>query len=380
MTWDIFKYYFGEIPGIKFNANESSIRFPNGAVIYILGADNPDNIRGLHFDYVVLDEVADMPNEIWVKVILPALAQKDGGALFIGTPKGHNLFHQLYLMGKTTPGWASILKTIVDTGHINSERWINLDQYQYVGNESALQQEMYCSFEAALEGSYFIEPLTYLAKQSKIGVVPYKKGHDVITAWDIGRDGTAIWYAQIVDNQVNIIDFDFFIDWDVKDCLNIIKGKPYIYKTHFLPHDAVKVDFKDKRKEASVEGQIKAAGYRTMIVNKASIRAKIIAAKSFLPRCAFDVNACTKLHPTKPNTQVGLPSLYAYRSRKDKRSGMVDLDNPVHDDHSHPADAFCYLALGLMTKDNEYDRTFYNDNRRTDYKVKSTWNILKGTR
>lgn len=66
-------------------------------MIRIFGADNPDALRGGYFDIVVLDEVAQMKPEVWHEIIRPALADRGGSAVFIGTPKGQNIFKELFV-------------------------------------------------------------------------------------------------------------------------------------------------------------------------------------------------------------------------------------------------------------------------------------------
>jgi hypothetical protein len=78
--------------------NESELRVDliNGSMIRLYGADNPDALRGPYLDGVVLDEFADMKPEVWNEVVRPMLADRQGWATFIGTPKGKNEFWRLY--------------------------------------------------------------------------------------------------------------------------------------------------------------------------------------------------------------------------------------------------------------------------------------------
>ena len=60
VAWDYLKRFTLNIPGTKANESESAIDFPNGARIRLYGSDNGESMRGLYFDGVVMDEVADM--------------------------------------------------------------------------------------------------------------------------------------------------------------------------------------------------------------------------------------------------------------------------------------------------------------------------------
>src|ERR1700687_740039 len=95
-AWDCLRAHALRIPGAAIHEGDLSITLPSGARVMLLGADNPDALRGVHLDGAVMDEVADMKPQVWGEIVLPALQRKGGWALFIGTPKGINLFSGLY--------------------------------------------------------------------------------------------------------------------------------------------------------------------------------------------------------------------------------------------------------------------------------------------
>lgn len=78
------------------NINDGYFELINGRRIYIKGADNEESLRGEGYSFVVLDEYADMKPHVWDDIIDPALMDVEGGALFIGTPKGKNHFWKLF--------------------------------------------------------------------------------------------------------------------------------------------------------------------------------------------------------------------------------------------------------------------------------------------
>ena len=81
------------------HVNNLDITLINGAKIYVRGSDRPDTLRGVSLTYLVLDEVADIKQETWEKVLRASLSDKKGSALFIGTPKGRNWFYDMYNLG-----------------------------------------------------------------------------------------------------------------------------------------------------------------------------------------------------------------------------------------------------------------------------------------
>lgn len=151
IAWGYLKHYTSQIPAISINEQKLSILLPNGATIRIFGADNPDALRGMYFDGVVIDEVAQIKPTLWGEVIRPALADRKGWAAFIGTPKGINLFSQLYdqalnLMSKGDPDWIAMLYSVEQT-HVIDEKELAALKVEMSANE--YRQEFLCDFSAA---------------------------------------------------------------------------------------------------------------------------------------------------------------------------------------------------------------------------------------
>lgn len=126
---------------------ELSIRFvSNGATIRLYGADNPDAIRGVHLDGVVIDEVAQMDPSIWHDIVQPCLADRLGWALFIGTPKGVNLFSELYFGASRDPeNWGVRRYTVYDTHALDPKEVARL---RVSMSPTAFAREMLCDFAA----------------------------------------------------------------------------------------------------------------------------------------------------------------------------------------------------------------------------------------
>lgn len=151
-AWDYLKHFARFIPGTNINESELYAELPNGARVRLFGADNPDSLRGLYFDGVVVDEVADMKPEMWGEILRPALADRQGWALFIGTPKGVNLFSELYYRALKSDGaeegWVTDLKRASDTGVIATAE---LEQARREMSPSQYAQEFDCDFSAAVD-------------------------------------------------------------------------------------------------------------------------------------------------------------------------------------------------------------------------------------
>lgn len=132
---------------VEINESELWVRFrSNGAMIRVYGADSPDRMRGVRLDGVVLDEVAQMLPETWDDILQPALSDRRGFAMFIGTPKGINLFSKLFFDARDKPDWHAALYTVHDTEAIHPDEMVRL---QAEMSEQSWQREYMCSFAAA---------------------------------------------------------------------------------------------------------------------------------------------------------------------------------------------------------------------------------------
>jgi hypothetical protein len=151
IAWDYIKKFTAPIPGMVIREGDLIAEFPNGSRIYLFGADNPDALRGTFLDFCCLDEYAQIKNEVFSEIIRPALSDRNGGCLFMGTPKGQNQFFDIYnhAVQKMQEGdkswWAGIYRGD-ETGVISEAEMAEL---RSVMAESTYRQEILCDFTAA---------------------------------------------------------------------------------------------------------------------------------------------------------------------------------------------------------------------------------------
>jgi len=130
------------------HVNNLDITLINGARIYVRGADRPDTLRGVSLTYAVLDEVADIKPEAWEQVIRASLSDKKGRALFIGTPKGRNWFHDTFKLGESgeDEDWKSWHFTTQDNPLIDPKE---IESAKKTLSSFAFKQEYLASFSNA---------------------------------------------------------------------------------------------------------------------------------------------------------------------------------------------------------------------------------------
>ena len=122
IAWDMLIHTIPPEYVSKTNESSLTLRLINGSVIALKGAEKPNNLRGRALDFVVMDEFADMRPEAWYEVLRPSLSDRQGGAMFIGTPKGRNHFYDLWAKGiDGANDWESFQYTTLQGGNVPPE-------------------------------------------------------------------------------------------------------------------------------------------------------------------------------------------------------------------------------------------------------------------
>ena len=149
IAWKPLKQITRSYWASKPNETDLSIDLISGGTIALRGADNYDSLRGEGLDFLVLDEYASMAPEAWTEVLRPALSDKLGHALFIGTPKGFNHFYELFQNAHWQPHWAAFRFTTEEGGNVSRDE---LRQAASELDERTYRQEFQASFENLTEG------------------------------------------------------------------------------------------------------------------------------------------------------------------------------------------------------------------------------------
>lgn len=122
IAWDMLIHTIPPEYVSKTNESSLTLRLINGSVISLKGAEKPNNLRGRALDFCVLDEFADMRPEAWYEVIRPSLSDRQGNAVFIGTPKGRNHFYDLWAKGiDGANNWSSFQYTTIQGENVPAE-------------------------------------------------------------------------------------------------------------------------------------------------------------------------------------------------------------------------------------------------------------------
>lgn len=328
VAWGYLKQYTAVIPGVTVNESELRVDLPNGGRVRLYGADNYDRLRGIYLDGVVLDEFADMDPRAWSEVIRPALADRQGWAAFIGTPKGQNAFYDIFQRSVTDPEWFSLKLRASETGIVPENELAALRAEM---SEDEYAREMETSFEAAVEGAYWARLLNEAEEQKRIGTVAADPLLPVHAAWDLGiGDATAIWLAQFCGREIRLIDYientGQALEWYCKE----LRDRGHSYAPLILPHDANARELGTGKSRAEM---IEAAGFRCRVLPALPVDDGIETVRRYLPRTWIDAAKCA----------AGLQAIKQYRARKDEKRRLTM--GPLHDWTSHAADALRYLMM-----------------------------------
>ncbi len=350
VAWDYLKYFAGSVPNTRFLETELRCIFPTGASIRLFGTDNANALRGMYLDDVVLDEPADMPREVWTRILRPMLADRKGRALFCGTPNGvDNLLHDV---------WEESLEDILnhqsqDTQHekfISQSLWSRfcfpasktnyIDEAELLAAKKSMSNEDYlqefeCSFAAAVRGAYFANCIEELEQNGRIVHVPYTPELPVHTAWDLGMDdATGIWFFQVQSGgQWRVLEYLEDSGQGLAHYARILQSKPYVYGVHIAPHD---IKVRELGTGLSRLEMAKQLGIHFSVAPQLSLADGINALRTALPRMGFDANNCVH----------GLRALRQYRRQWRPRQEVYST-SPIHDWTSHAADALRYAVLGF---------------------------------
>lgn len=339
IAWDYLKRFSAPYRP-KINESELYVELqalPNSPRITIYGADNPDAFRGLYFDGVVLDEYGNMRESTWVEILLPALVDRRGWAVFMGTPNGPNHFRDAWYEADKAPDLYGKLFLPVTATNIIPEA--DLQMMQRIMDPEQYAQEMLCSFEASVRGAVYARQMDQVYADKRIGDFPFQRGIPVDLVMDLGfRDDSTMGFSQERPDGIvighathaNLQPIKFYIDYINKfytDRPQLKMGKIW------LPHDA---KAKSLQTGKAVIDHFRVAKLRPKIVPDLDLIDGIAATRMMFQYYFFNEGETRDL-------VLALKS-YHYKYDEDKKLYSTE---PEHDWSSHYADMIRYKSIVL---------------------------------
>ena len=360
------------------NDQEMFIRFKNGSTWQVLGSDNFNSLVGSPPAGVVFSEFAIANPAAWA-YLRPIMAENDGWALFITTPRGKNHAFNLLKSAKQDPQWWCEVQTVDETNVFSAEK-LDRERQELINlfgegvGDSLFKQEYYCSFEAAIPGAYYARELNDIIVTGRIAKVEHDPIFNTHTAWDLGfNDSTSIWWFQVIHGEIRVLDYHESNGQTIPFYAGLLEKKRdefgYRYGTHWLPHDARAKTLASGGKSIIEQLSSKIELKSLKIVPNLSLQDGIQASRMALQRAWFDEERCEK----------GIECLRQYQREYDD-SKQCFRDHPRHDWTSHGADAFRMLSIAwkeeakLPHKDDSIRGVFVG---QTDVSLNDLWKDTK---
>lgn len=313
---------------------EMQIKLKGGSIWQCVGSDNYDSLVGANPVGVVMSEYSIADPAAW-NYLRPILAENDGWALFLYTPRGRNHGHRLWKMANTNPDWYCETLTADDTGAVSAEA-IQAERRAGMA-EDLIQQEFFCSFSAANPGAYYGAEMQAAYAEGRVGRVPTAPGVPLESWWDLGMDdSTSIWVTQTVVREIRVLAYyensgkglSHYADW-----LHAWAAERGLrFERHGLPHDVeVRELGTGKSRKEVLEDELRISPVD--VAPRLPIADGIEVSRRLLTQCWFDEAAC----------EQGLNCLMEYTKTFDETQGVFQ-QKPLHNWASHGADAFRTLA------------------------------------
>jgi hypothetical protein len=326
-------HFPSELRDGKPNDTEMKLRYRNGSLFQVVGADNIDSIVGTNPIGTVWSEYSLQNPKGW-DYIRPILAENGGWAIFNWTPRGKNHAYDLHMMAENDPKWFVSVITVDDTHAIPPEV-LEQERKEIIakhGDDSLYQQEYYCSYTASILGAYYSAQYAQAEREGRFTNVPYDPLIPVHTVWDLGiSDAMAVGFYQAAGHERRMIDYEEHSGLGLPEFIKKVKDKPYVYGKHFAPHD-IKV-----RELGTGKTRLQTAeelGIKFEVVPSLSVQDGIDHARAVFNKLWVDKEKCKEWLKLIPQ----------YTKEYDENKHMFK-DNPLHDWTSHGADQFRYFAL-----------------------------------
>lgn len=330
IAWRYIKHFTQAIPKMKLNESKLMVEFPTGSVMYLLGSETPDSIRGIGLKGVINDEYQLHPPELFKEVVAPCLADHSGYSVFAGTIRGKNQLYRMYENRKDDPDWFSMWVKASQSGILPQSE---LDEQRKIMGEEEYMQEFELDPMAVIKGAVFGTEMRWLRENGHVCEVPQDPYAPIDTYWDLGMaDYMAILFVQTVGLEERVIDTLQTNNTSLSELAKTLQDKRYRYGTHYLPHDA---------KQRSLEtGKTTEEFLRTVLQGGVEVIER--------PRRKEDALQAFKIHHKKlwidKKCEGFLDAMEQFQYEYDDKT-QVFKPLPKHNWASHYADAATYWAL-----------------------------------
>lgn len=331
--------------------DDMSITFKSGSSWRLVGSDNPNSLVGSPPFGLVFSEWALSNPSVW-GYLQPILLENGGWADFITTPRGKNHAHALHQAAKNNPLWFRETLTVSDTNALTPAQLeeVRKDYVALYGEDAAdalIEQEYFCSADAAILGAYYGKEMARAEREGRITAVAPDPRYDLHTAWDLGiRDSMVVLFFQILPamrtaSRVLVVACYSASGYGIGHYADVIhefrERSGCLNGVDYVPHDA-------RQREMGTFGADNLAKQRLEVMIECGLRPKVVpqhmladgisAVRQVLPRCWVDEVACDRW----------IEAMCQYQTEWDDETKTF-RDKPKHDWASHYADAGRTMAM-----------------------------------
>jgi phage terminase large subunit len=335
VAWGYLVQFVQNIPDVDIRVSELAVYLPNGARIRLYGSDNYDRMRGLYFDGVIIDEAGDQDPRAWPEVIRPALTDRKGWAVFIGTPKGRNDFYRIYKNAQTDPEWYCLTLRASQSGLIAPSE---LASARSLMTPEQYEQEFECSFESAIKGAYWGDEIRKAEDEGRVKPFSYEPLSPAFAGWDLGiDDAMALAVGQQIGREIRWLAYYENVGKDLGHYVDWLDALPFKVPTLYTPHDS---EVRELQTGISRTEFLEKRGYRVEVQPRRSTNCdeEIQQVRLRLPTMWFN--------SAGPNMERMLDVMRMYQSNYNDKLQTVNFQ-PLHNWASHGADAVQTAIQGL---------------------------------
>ena len=183
----------------KINHSDLKLTLRNGSEISLRGADNENSLRGVGLDFLVMDEFADIKEHAWYEVLRPTLSDKNGSALFCGSPRGYgNWSYNLFTKENEDDQWKSFQFTTLEGGNVSANE---IQQAKQDLDERTFNQEYMASFVNYAGQIYY----NFDRKENVIDNYKPEK-NEIHIALDFNIDPMSAVISELKGNNIYVYD------------------------------------------------------------------------------------------------------------------------------------------------------------------------------
>ena len=316
-----------------YEITQSSIRGKNGSEFAFVGLkNNVANVKSYEgVDYCWVEEAQTVSRHSW-NTLIPTI-RKEGSEIWI-TFNPELETDETYQRFVVRPPEQAVVQKINWSDNPWFPEVLALEKDSLKSRDPSAYQTVWEGLcRLTVDGAIFANEMQVAELDGRITKVAYDATKPVHAIFDLGwADSTAIWFLQFVGMETRLIRYHEDSQKTISHYLALMQTYGYMYDTLWLPHDAQNKTLASNGK--SIEEIVRAAGYKTRIIERTPVADSINAARTIFRNCWFD----------RENCYDGLQCLRHYRYDVDPETGQFSRQ-PLHDQYSHGADAFRYIGL-----------------------------------